>query len=73
MSRDNLHIARRDNGGRRNRRLVDRAESDFTQCNAADADRGASCCRYLALLVSIFKSPVFLLLLFSFSIISMFV
>ncbi|CAA7056182.1 unnamed protein product [Microthlaspi erraticum] len=50
--RDNLHIARRDNGRRRNRRLVDRAESDFTECNA-DADRGASCCRYLALVLSV--------------------
>ncbi|CAF2105005.1 unnamed protein product, partial [Brassica napus] len=42
----------RQNGGRRNRRLVDRTESDFQECNS-DAGRGASCCRYSALLFSV--------------------
>lgn len=50
MSRDNLHLARRENGERRrSRRLV--AESDFPECNS-DTNRGASCCTYLALIVS---------------------
>ncbi|XP_013695521.1 uncharacterized protein BNAA08G27180D isoform X1 [Brassica napus] len=48
----NLHRVRRQNEGRRNRRLVDRTESDFQECNS-DAGRGASCCRYLALLFSV--------------------
>lgn len=51
MRSGNLHRVRRQNEGRRNRRLVDRTESDFQECNS-DAGRGASCCRYLALLVS---------------------
>ncbi|CAH2039105.1 unnamed protein product [Thlaspi arvense] len=50
--RDDIHIARRENGGRRNRRLVDRAESDFPECNS-HAHRGASCCRFLALIFSV--------------------
>ncbi|KAJ0236235.1 Uncharacterized protein HA466_0262110 [Hirschfeldia incana] len=44
--------ARRQNGGRRNRRLVDRTESDFQECNS-DTGRSASCCRYLTLLFSV--------------------
>ncbi|KAG2320294.1 hypothetical protein Bca52824_013507 [Brassica carinata] len=43
---------RRQNGGRRNRRLVDRTESDFQECNS-DAGRSASPCRYLVLLFSV--------------------
>ncbi|CAH8305359.1 unnamed protein product [Eruca vesicaria subsp. sativa] len=43
---------RRQYGGRRNRRLVDRTESQFPECNS-EADRCASCCRYLALLLSV--------------------
>ncbi|AEE27449.1 putative E3 ubiquitin-protein ligase MARCH [Arabidopsis thaliana] len=51
--RDNLHIMRRENGRRRrNRRLVNREESDFQECNSG-VDRGASCCRYLALIFSV--------------------
>ncbi|XP_010481116.1 PREDICTED: uncharacterized protein LOC104759950 isoform X1 [Camelina sativa] len=52
---DNLHIARRGNGGRRRnrRRLVSRAGSaDFQECNSG-ADRGASCCTFLALVFSV--------------------
>ncbi|KAL0697233.1 hypothetical protein Bca4012_053355 [Brassica carinata] len=48
----NLHRVRRQNGGRRNRRLVDRTESDFQECNS-DAGRSASPCRYLVLLFSV--------------------
>lgn len=54
MSRDNLHISRRGNAGRRSRRLDD--ESDLPECNS-NAYRGASCCSYLALFVSTTKSP----------------
>ncbi|ESQ36677.1 hypothetical protein EUTSA_v10008710mg [Eutrema salsugineum] len=51
--RDNLRTARRENGGRRNsRRLVERAESDYPDCNSR-GDRSASCCRYLALIFSV--------------------
>lgn len=51
MPRNKFLKVLRQNGGRRNRRLVDRTESDFQECNS-DAGRGASCCRYSALLVS---------------------
>ncbi|KAL1196714.1 putative E3 ubiquitin ligase SUD1 [Cardamine amara subsp. amara] len=51
--RDNLHIARRENRGRRNRRRVtNSAESDIPEC-IYEADRGASCCRYLAFIFSV--------------------
>ncbi|XP_013638706.1 PREDICTED: uncharacterized protein LOC106343898 [Brassica oleracea var. oleracea] len=43
---------RRQYGGRRNRRLVDRTESEFPECNS-EANRGDSCCRYLALILSV--------------------
>jgi hypothetical protein len=74
MNRDNLHIMRRENGRRRrNRRLVNREESDFQECNSG-VDRGASCCRYLALIVSsksiplLFKMFYVIYLLYSFEI-----
>ncbi|KAJ0245249.1 Uncharacterized protein HA466_0187150 [Hirschfeldia incana] len=43
---------RRQYGGRRNRRLVNRTESEIPECNS-EAARGASCCRYLALILSV--------------------
>ncbi|KFK42617.1 ring fyve phd zinc finger-containing protein [Arabis alpina] len=49
--RDNLHVARRENGRRRNRRRLE-DESEFPECNS-DAYRGASCCTYLALFFSV--------------------
>ncbi|KAF3587264.1 hypothetical protein F2Q69_00025663 [Brassica cretica] len=52
INNNNDPRTRRQYGGRRNRRLVDRTESEFPECNS-EANRGDSCCRYLALILSV--------------------